>query len=374
MANLTETSTYEAGIYQLERTDAVDAGIGGNGVANLQARQLANRTKWLYDTVVALSSGLTIGEEVQAWDADLDALAALTGTGIVRRTGSGAFSTVNQWVNNNACQGRLSLSSSDPLAGVGSDVTAQTNVHFVPYLGNRIALYTGSEWQLNTFTATTLSLSGAAADTNWDIFGFLSGGNLTLERIAWTNATTRATALVLVDGVWCKTGETTKRYLGTIRTTSVSGQCEDSVKRRFVYNAQNQIGKKLLVRDPSTWTYNSATPRPLNNSTANRIEVVIGLQQNALDLKIFGSAGSGLNGGVDAFLGIGINSTTTGTSEWSGNLAYGSEALTAQLLGTGLVWLPVIGYTFFQAIEASIQSNACEFIGGNIALTGVLNA
>lgn len=52
MANLTETSTFEAGIYQLETTDPV---LGGaSGVANLQGKQLANRTRFLYDKLTAL--------------------------------------------------------------------------------------------------------------------------------------------------------------------------------------------------------------------------------------------------------------------------------------------------------------------------------
>jgi len=51
MADLIETITYEAGIYQLERTDLVDAGVNGDGVANRQASQLANRTAWLKQQV-----------------------------------------------------------------------------------------------------------------------------------------------------------------------------------------------------------------------------------------------------------------------------------------------------------------------------------
>lgn len=47
MANLTETSTWEPNIYQLEREDLWDAGTGGNGVANTREKQLANRTQWL---------------------------------------------------------------------------------------------------------------------------------------------------------------------------------------------------------------------------------------------------------------------------------------------------------------------------------------
>lgn len=45
MANLKETSTWEAGIYQLETSDPV---MGGeNGIDNRAPRQLANRTLWL---------------------------------------------------------------------------------------------------------------------------------------------------------------------------------------------------------------------------------------------------------------------------------------------------------------------------------------
>lgn len=52
MANLTETSTWESGIYQLETTDSVEAGAGG--ISNEQARLLGNRTKWLYDRIIEL--------------------------------------------------------------------------------------------------------------------------------------------------------------------------------------------------------------------------------------------------------------------------------------------------------------------------------
>ncbi|MFY9141465.1 hypothetical protein [Sulfuricurvum sp.] len=56
MADLAETETYVAGIYQLEITDPV---IGGpDGIDNLQAKQLANRTNWLkakIDSILSMS-------------------------------------------------------------------------------------------------------------------------------------------------------------------------------------------------------------------------------------------------------------------------------------------------------------------------------
>lgn len=71
MANVTESATYEAGVYQIETTDPV---LGGaNGIANVQAKQLANRTKYLKvraDQVDAAATGFA------SLDARLDSLAA----------------------------------------------------------------------------------------------------------------------------------------------------------------------------------------------------------------------------------------------------------------------------------------------------------
>ena len=48
MANVTEASTFEENVYELAVNDPVEG--GSDGVDNLPHRQLANRTRWLYDT------------------------------------------------------------------------------------------------------------------------------------------------------------------------------------------------------------------------------------------------------------------------------------------------------------------------------------
>lgn len=64
MPNLPESETYEANIYQLETSDPVDAGANGNGVSNLQAKQLANRSAWLRAQLLALLVGGNAGNPV----------------------------------------------------------------------------------------------------------------------------------------------------------------------------------------------------------------------------------------------------------------------------------------------------------------------
>jgi microcystin-dependent protein len=59
---LSESTTYESGIYQLELADIVQGGV--NGQSNVQAQQLANRTNWLYSQIQAIQSQLASGYAV----------------------------------------------------------------------------------------------------------------------------------------------------------------------------------------------------------------------------------------------------------------------------------------------------------------------
>ncbi|MFN8682763.1 hypothetical protein ACDP63_16715 [Paracoccus sp. P2] len=71
MANLPETNTFPAGIYQIELTDPVVGGV--DGISNVQARQLANRTRWLKnvadEVIAARGGGETLGDRLAGYDA-----------------------------------------------------------------------------------------------------------------------------------------------------------------------------------------------------------------------------------------------------------------------------------------------------------------
>jgi len=203
-------------------------------------------------------------------------------------------------------QGRLTLQTG--VAVPVTDQTAKTTVFFTPYQGGNIVLFDGTIWNAVAFTEVSVAVP-ATTVTPFDIFAYNNAGTVTLETVNWTNDTTRATALTTQDGILVKTGDTTRRYLGTGRTTGSSGQCEDSLTKRFLWNYYNRVRRSLkVVEATATWTYQSATIRQANGSTANQVECVVGVDEIDIMLNLITSVGnSATDGGVS---GIGIDSTT----------------------------------------------------------------
>jgi hypothetical protein len=208
---------------------------------------------------------------------------------------------------NSFSQGRLTLTSGTPVTT--SDVTAATTLYFTPYKGNYITLYTSGAWKLYSFSEISIAVP-ATTSTMYDVWAFDSGGNVTLEVLAWTNDTTRATALVFQDGVYCKSGALSRRYLGSFRTTTVSGQTEDSLLKRYVWNYNNRVERALTMTSAtSSWTYATATWRQANASTANQIDTIVGVAEDRINVTLSCQV-SNINGGTASGIGLGLSSTT----------------------------------------------------------------
>lgn len=265
------------------------------------------------------------------------------------------------------CQGRLTLESGVPVST--SNQTAKTNVYFTPYLGNAITLYDGTSWKLYTFTERTLALGTLTSGLPYDVFIYNNSGTLTLEATAWTNGTTRATAITLQDGVYVKSGSTTRRYLGTFYTTATT-TTEDSLTKRFLWNFYNQVPRRVYVQDGTdSWTYGSAAWRQANNSTANQVAVINGLAGCSKISLMVGTIGkNSVNFGID--IGIGENSTTA----VSGITGYCEATLYTNLVASHTT-APATGYSYFAWLEYGAASGTTTFIGdagaGTIFLFGM---
>lgn len=244
------------------------------------------------------------------------------------------------------CNGRLTLTSGT--AVTTSDVTAAGTVYFTPYNGSRVSLYSGSQWDIVSFSETSVSVP-ATSTTPFDVFAYNNSGTLTLETVNWTNDTTRATALTTQDGVYVKSGATTRRYLGTGRTTGVSGQIEDSVSKRFLWNFCNRTPRKLTAKNSTyTWTYNTTTWRSGNNSTTTgsyRIEFVVGLDLEPIAITLMGPHSG--TASTDVSTGIGINSTSTNSADFYGSSSNAVYPSSVSFLTT----TPSVGYSYVQWLE-----------------------
>ncbi|MBI5613999.1 hypothetical protein HY947_03660 [Candidatus Gottesmanbacteria bacterium] len=161
-------------------------------------------------------------------------------------------------VDKTLASGRLTLTSGTPVTT--ADVTAATTVYYTPYDGDVISLYNGtSTWTTLTFNELSLALTNYTANKNYDIFAYNNSGTVALESLVWTDDTTRATAIVQQNGVWVKTGATTRRLLGTIRITGTTGQTEDSRKNRLVFNVNNRVRRNIGLTYNSSWYITGST-------------------------------------------------------------------------------------------------------------------
>jgi len=212
------------------------------------------------------------------------------------------------WPYQATCQGRLTLESG--VAVSTTDQTAKATLYFTPTGGNNIALYISGGWAMRTFTEKSLSLSGYTAAKPYDIFGYDDSGVLALESLVWTDDTTRATALTLQDGIYVKSGDATRRYLGTIYT-SATGQCEDSKAKRFVWNEYNPVWRPMIVKDTTnTWSYSTSTLRQARASSANQLDFVQGRDRTTVRADVMAHADLTGTNNPQAVAAIGLDSTS----------------------------------------------------------------
>jgi len=206
------------------------------------------------------------------------------------------------------CNGRLTLTTNVPVTT--SDVTAATTVYWTPYKGSYVAIYNGTQWLTYQFSQLSLALTGT---TNCiDIFVSISGGVPVLSLLAWTNSTTRATALVLQNGVYVLSGTSTKRYLGTIYMNG-SSQTSDAVAGRYVWNYYNRIYRPMrIVYVNGGWVVPATAYRQANSTSTNQLNFVVGLIEDPvvayIGLQAYGATGNQL------YISFGLNSTSTPTT------------------------------------------------------------
>lgn len=334
--------------------------VGANGtIVASDGTDTAFRT---LSTVIDAAIGSTQGQVLYRGASDWSALATGTKNQALATQGASANPAYITVIDPFVCNGRLTPTDGSPV--VTSDTTSAT-LYFEPYHGDLIALYDGSAaWSYYDLgSGISLDVSALTTDQVYDIFVYDSSG-LTLEAVAWSNhgagTGARATALTTQDGVYVKSGTTTKRYVGTIRTLTSTGTktCLTAAKS-YIWNYYNRVECARLQKDASTsWTYNSTTVRAMNGGDADwKHEYVVGLLEEPLTTKIqvrFDSTGSGL------FCAHGDNSTTTAATAAATYLT-GTATGNYQVVNIYTNMAPQIGYNYRQGLENLSGTNTGTF-------------
>ena len=234
----------------------------------------------------------------------------ITSTGDVSITGSLAVTGTTSGGGVGPIQHRISLTSG--VSVTTADVTGASTLYLVPYAGNSAPLYDGSIWKSYTVSQLSISTSGGTASKPHDVFLDENGGTPVLALLAWTDDTNRATALALQDGVLCKTGDLSQRYVGTVYLDA-SKDCEDSLANRMCWNYYNRRVRAMSgpLVTTNSWTYSTNAWRQAEGVTTNQLNMVAGVSEDAFDaycgVQVWNT---GIGTGVQIFLGVGLDSTT----------------------------------------------------------------
>lgn len=257
------------------------------------------------------------------------------------------------------CQGRLTADSSN--AVTTNDATS-TTIYFKAYLGDKVSLYTGSRWKIYSLTSTIqLSLGAVTSGLPYDIFIYDSSGSLTLEKVAWTNASTRATALTTKDQVYVKNGDNTRRYLGTICADSTTTTC-DKIGTRYVWNYYNRVQYSDWQADSTdTWTNaGNGTWSAMNSGNAAWIHYhVIGVAENTIEAEAEVSTAGGTS-----FIMVGYDGSTTLDRSVT-SIGMVNTAGTAGQMMCIYSKPPAVGQHSVNAMQTTYTASTVTFYGDN---------
>jgi Repeat of unknown function (DUF5907) len=297
--------------------------------------------------------------------------------------------------------GRLTLTSAVPVTV--SDVTAATTVYYALYKHDLVPIYDGASWTFYAITELSLALDSNSGHTgyhqsgkNFDNFLVNDAGTIRLGTgPAWTSDTGRGTGagtteLQRLNGVWTNKVSMTLRfgsssgntitvaanrgtYVGTMRA-SANGQCEDSLATRFLWNMYNRVARPMRVYEATdSWTYSTAAYRQMNNSSANQIEMVRGLDEDAVEAKVAMLVNTSSN-----FLlvraGIGLDSTSAiPAGSLPTQAAVSVTATGAIALAIFYAGVPGLGYHYLAPLEYGAGSDTQTWYGDNGSPTTMQN-
>ncbi len=306
-----------------------------------------------------------------SWAAAVTSITA--SNGVTSSTGSAITGTGTIYGGPMAAGGRLTLVTGTPV--MATTQSAKTTIYWTPYLHNLVPIYDGTVVRAYTFAELSIVLgTNWAANTNFDVFLGNDAGTFRLCSVAWTNDTTRATALNLAqNGFYSNNAAFTARYnntttftcpiyqgtyLGTFRTNGSTGTIDfiyggsasGGVAGSFgVWNMYNRINLSTMVVDSGTsYTYaGSGVFRQSRASAGNQVSWVAGLAEDGVSIQYQNAINNG--SGATGAIAIGYDTTTTYTGSFPPSSQTGIVLALVAFTAPGAA----LGYHYVAALDYS---------------------
>lgn len=249
-------------------------------------------------------------------------------------------------------------------------------VHMVPYTGNTISLYNGSSWDYVKSNGALYTLAGRTVGLPFNVFAYNNAGTLALEVVNWSSPTDQT--MEQQNGVWCKTGDHTRRWVGTCCPTIVSSSYNwvvnsniqtDGAAEIGLWNVDNRAPVSWQVIDKSLgWAYTSTSWRAARGQPNARFIFVAGTAYETAVTASLLAHSSNTAAGVQRKVAIGLNSNAlpafgeTGYSTW-GTASAAAGAIvqhSAHFSGSA-----PLGLSSMYWLESSAATGSTSWYGNN---------
>jgi hypothetical protein len=199
------------------------------------------------------------------------------------------------------CQGRLGGVSGNPTGEVGNSANT---LYWVPMTtGDRVGFYESSAWKLYHVAQCSLDISGTSAGM-YDVF---LDSSPALYQVAWTNTTTRATALDTQDSIYVQNGHHDRRFVASYY--NIGYQTQDGIgpgaasvyyPQRLIWNMYNRIARPVImyVTGISSYVWSGTGFRQVHADTNSKIQIVSGLPNETVLTATVHAATSLVSGSV----------------------------------------------------------------------------
>lgn len=283
MANLPESATYDAGVYQLELTDPVQG--GPTGVSNAPLKNLANRTAWLKSQIDGIKDG-AVGLALYA------RLASPTFTGSPSAPTAALGDKTTKLATTAFVQETLGGFLSKSIAGTGSVTLTAVEA------GNGIIMFTGA------LTGNRDVIVPSSPTRSWIIRNATTGAfTVTVKTAAGTGVVVAQgqNAAVFCDGTNVLAGEswaaplaspaltgtptaptpaqfdndTSIATTGFVRTSGMQSSAVDAIEATTTLTAAH-VGKTLLCQGVGNFTV--TLPLAASVPAGTRIEIFCATQ------------------------------------------------------------------------------------------------